>query len=65
MLQRQTSAADVFELQLPCSMVSRPRKVANVADGSLNRTGAGTEALLAAAIQASQGLQPLRVRLWP
>ena len=43
MLQRQTSAADVFELQLPCSMVSRPRKVALCAAGSLSSTGAGTE----------------------
>ena len=39
-VQRQTIAADIFEL--PCSMVKRARKVASLSDGGLSITGAGT-----------------------
>ena len=43
MVQCQTSAADVFELQLPCSMVIRPRKVTHLSAGGSSLTGKGSE----------------------
>ena len=42
-VQRQTSAAGVFELPLPWSMVSRARKVGSLSDGILSIISVGTE----------------------